>query len=177
MVNPDCLKGMEFIEKFISDYEKFSQMGYNKVQILKMLGTLQYVQDFIHTPEWLESTTKLPNGYKWSDGTKYNQKSGKKNDTQTYIFLIIDDDLYIKNMLNRAYNFYQSDDEVNGVSESTCYVIQDKRICIIRRWKEKRSHHVVRNMDDMMTPFLEKCIHNFWHDNGGNICYIKRMEV
>ena len=76
-INPDCLQGHDFVNKFIADYEKMESIGFKRNQILNMLASQKYVQDFVETPEWLTSVKKLPKGYKWSDGRKFYKKSGK----------------------------------------------------------------------------------------------------
>ena len=173
MVNPECLKGMEFVSKFYTDYVNLENLGFKKYEILKMLGTQQYYQDFVDTPEWLVSAKKLPKGYKWSDGTKFHDKATKKSTAETYHFLIVGSDLYIKNLLNRKYEKTHSEIEANDweVPDVSvyCIPITDTRICVIKDWKSKKLNYVIYQLYACMTPFLERCIGKFWCDNGGVI--------
>lgn len=166
MINPDCLQGVDFLNKYISDYKKLEECGFNRMQIIKMLNTQQYVKDFIDTPEWLVSVKKLPEGYKWNDGIKYQQKGAKKKDSETYIFLIIENDLYIKGLLDKKYEIY-SETRSDEIGVPYIIGIRDKRICVIKDWKSKKDHKV--NACIGITPFFENSLSNFWCANGGNM--------
>lgn len=169
MINPDCLQGYEFINKLVKDCEKMKNIGFNRNQILTMLATQKYVQDFVDTPEWLVSVKKLPKGYKWSDGTKFHKIGGKKADSETYVFLSIDNDLYIKGFLDGAYVYYDKKD-LNEYGNYKEYRIRDKRICVIKDWRNKKDYKV--NSRIGITPFFENSLSNFWKDNGGKISYL-----
>lgn len=174
MINPDCLQGMDFVDKFIQNYDQMVKMGFTKKQILNMLGTLDYVKDFCDTPEWFTSVPKLPKGYKWSDGTKYHNKASKKNDSETYIFLIIGNDLYIKGFLDELYVFYDKK-HISEYGNHKEIRLRDKRICVIKDWKNKKDYKV--NGLIGITPFFENAISNFWHDNGGNMSMQEDNEI
>lgn len=167
MVNPECIRGMDFVEKYSRDYEAMQKMGLKEFEIKRALGTLQYVKDFIDTPEWLEYAKKLPKGFKWSEGTKYNHKGGKRDVAEKYVFLIAEGDLYIRNMLYGKYCYRKpNEDEDDGW---TTYYIQDKRICKISNWKSMKANAVLDGLEGVMTPFLNNCILKFWNENGGKI--------
>lgn len=169
-INPDCLQGYKFINKFIEDYDKMKNIGFDREQILKMLATQKYVQDFVDTPEWLVNVKKLPKGYKWSDGTKCHKRGSKKGkaDSETYVFLSIDNDLYIKGLLDGTYCYYDKK-ERNEYEIPTEYKIRDKRICVIKDWRNKKDYKV--NLWIGITPFFENSLSNFWRDNGGKMGY------
>lgn len=175
MVNPECLKGYEFLNIFILDYENLMSIGFSDLQIKKMLGGLGYVKDFVDTPDWLECVNKIPKGYKWSDGTKFHLKSGKKNEPETYVFLMVEDDLYIKGLLD---NFEWVDNsETNEFGNPRLINVRDKRICLIRNWKSLKSHKVVYALDAIMTSFLESSFYKFWNDNGGKMSMQEDNEL
>jgi hypothetical protein len=162
MVNPDCLQGYAFVNKFAEDYRKLEEAGFSEIAIKRMMGQLQYVKEFVGTPEWLVSAKKLPKGCKWSEGKKYSLKGGKRSDSITYIFLTVGDDLYIRNLV--AY-WIKTDEETNFRRNSP--------ITYIKNWKSMRSHHVVFSLKEIMNPFLETCIHEFWSENGGSTSMIE----
>lgn len=172
MVNVECLQGMDFVNKFVSDYENFEKMGLKKHEILKMLGTLDYVQDFVDTPDWLNAVSKLPKGYKWNNGTTYKQKSSKRSDSETYIFLAIGDDLYIKNLLDKVYEATKIKEEENKEFELLCASLRDKRIYIIKNWKNMNALYVCGCLEKILSPFLYDCICKFWHENNIGLDYL-----
>lgn len=174
MINPDCLQGYEFLDKFIKDYKNMEDIGFNRNQILNMLSTQKYVQDFIETPEWLVSAGKLPEGYKWSDGTKYHVKGGKKSESETYIFLSIGNDLYIKGLLDGAYELVNRE-AVNEYGVPELYSIRDKRICVIKDWKSKKDYKVNDRIG--VSVFFQNSLSNFWRDNGGKMSYQEDNEI
>jgi hypothetical protein len=168
MLNPDCIRGMEFINKYISDYEKLKTLNFKDHEIKKMLATQNYVQDFVDTPDWITCVDKLPKGYKWADGTKlYKKAQGKHSTSETYVFLIIENNLYIKGLLNGEVYLHNKNDEI------VCRKIIDKRICVINDWKSLGSAEVADKLYDFTTPFLQSKIHKFWHENGGKTGFIK----
>lgn len=175
-INPDCLQDYKFINKFIEDYDKMKNIGFDREQILKMLATQKYVQDFVDTPEWLVNVKKLPKGYKWSDGTKCHKRGSKKGkaDSETYVFLSIDNDLYIKGLLDGAYVYYDKKDS-NEYGTHEEYSIRDKRICVIKEWRNKKDYKV--NAWIGITPFFENSLSNFWRDNGGKMGYQEDDEI
>lgn len=176
MINPDCLQCYEFLNKLISDYEKMESIGLSKNQIFTMLTTQKYVQDFVDTPEWLISVKKLPKGYKWSDGTKCHKIGSKKRKSvsETYVFLSIDNDLYIKGLLDGAYVYYDKK-HINEYGIPKEYSVIDKRICVIKDWRNKKDYNV--NFWIGITPFFENSLSNFWRDNGGKMSYQEDNEI
>lgn len=175
LINPDCLQGNDFLNKFIELYKNMENTGLSRVQILRMIATQDFVKDFVDTPIWLVSAKKLPKGHKWSEGKKFHRKSGGKWGEETYVFLIIEDDLYIKGMLDGLYEFYDKS-ESSEYGSMKLISIRDKRICVIKNWKNIKSHEVTYRLDGV-SPFFENCIHDFWHDNGGKMSYQEDNEI
>lgn len=170
MIDPDKrLSDEEFINRYINDYTNFEKLGIPKDTIFSMLSLLEYVHIQIHTPEWLKCVKSLPKGTKWADGRKFQKKAGKKGESKTYVFLAIDNDLYIKDLLHRAYAILDERDEINpktGLNDRVYVRIADRRICVIKDYKKLVSHEVVLGLLDISTPFLENCIHQFWKESG-----------
>ena len=174
MVNPNALQGNDFVNKFIPMYEGCINLGMTKYQAIAALSTQDWFQDFVDTPEWLTGATKLPKGYKWSDGTKFQLKGGKQKDSETYYFLIIGDDLYIKNYfaykeyivnknLTNAQYFTSDDYRYKRFSASP----EDKKqIIIIKNWRSLNAHEVDYRIGIKRSVFFSNSIMNFWHDNG-----------
>lgn len=173
MVNPNALQGMEFVNKFIPMYEGCINLGMTKRQAIRALSTQEWFRDFVDTPEWLTGATKLPKGYKWSDGTKFHLKGGKRKSSETYYFLIIDDDLYIKNYF--AYKQYIVNETLSNAQYFTPddygYKLfsaspEDKRqIIIIKNWKGLNANEVNYKIGIKRSVFFSNSIIKFWHDN------------
>lgn len=85
-----------FFSRLTEDIEKLQQAGFQDATIKRMLGCMDYVRFWLAWPSWAFPANKLPKGYKWSDGTKYRKKGGKKSDAELYTFLPVGNDLYIK---------------------------------------------------------------------------------
>ncbi len=175
MINPECLKGDVFLNKFLTDYENLISVGFSDLQAKKMLTELDYVKEFVDTPEWLECVKKLPRGCRWSDGTRFNKKAGKKNTSETYTFLAVGNDLYIKGMLDYMEGLNHFSTNEYGTPSLTD--VRDKRICLIRNWKKMKSHKVTYALDAVMTPFMEDSFHKFWNDNGGKMSMQEDNEI
>ena len=171
MTNPDCLQGNDFLNKFLPMYEQIRNMGVSHKDTIKMLITQDFVRDFIDTPGWFISAKKLPQGYKWNDGEKYQLKGEKKRTGETYVFLEVENDLYIKG--------YYTVIEITGKNPDGNIVLyklpKDLRtkICVIKNWKDINSNYV--NSKIYTTPFLENSINKFWHDHGGKTGYLEPL--
>lgn len=180
MVNPDTLQGDEFINKFLPMLEGMMTLGMTKSQALKAICTQDFVRDFVDTPEWLVGAKSLPKGCKWSDGTKYHTSGRRGNHAvpETYWFLQIDEDLYIKGyfsqMILRASNNEKNRKAPGKEDDGKAYwnykaPPKDRnRIIVIRDWKSLRGQNVVYRIGDVRSPFFSNCIMNFWHANGGD---------
>jgi hypothetical protein len=153
---------MEFASEYIEKYEDLESLGYKSGEIRRMLGSMEFVKDFVDTPEWLECVYKLPKGNKWADGQRYSLKAGPKNDGEQYIFLQIGNDLYIKNILN----WWATKKEEDGF---VFCAVKDKRICLIRDWRTMTAVCVVSGLRANMTPYKESAFFDFWKKNGGRI--------
>lgn len=172
MLNPDCLQGMYFVDKFIEDYCKIESLGFKRAEILKMLGSQDYVKDFVETPDFFVSAKKLPKGYKWSDGEKYQQKGAKKCFSETYTFLIVENDICIKGFYAGWERFESArNDEAPDGYEVSCYKLPKEfanKICVIKNWKSMKPQYVLGKLDEV-TPFFESSLTNFYAKNGGNL--------
>lgn len=172
MLNPDCLQGMDFVNKFIEDYCKIESIGFQKSEILKMLGSQDYVKDFVETPEFFVSAKRLPKGYKWSDGEKYQRKAGKHDFSETYTFLIVENDIYIKGFFTgwEFYNTVRNNEAPDGYETKWYKASKEIRskICVIKNWKSMKPQYVLGKLDEV-TPFFETSLTDFYAKNGGNL--------
>lgn len=172
MLNPDCLQGMDFVDKFIEDYCKIESLGFKRTEILRMLGSQDYVKDFVETPVFFVSAKKLPKGYKWSDGEKYQCKAGKRSFNETYTFLIVENDIYIKGFYAVwGFDVVEKDDEkIDGFSAKRYPLHKEFRnkICVIKNWKSMTPQYVLGKLDEV-TVFFENSLTDFYAKNGGNL--------
>lgn len=150
IINPNKLNVTDFVNKFIDDYEKFESMGYEKNQIFRFLGTLQYVQDFSDTPQWLETAEKLPKGYKWKDGEKYKfcHRSGKYyNDSFTNVLLEVEDDLWIKDGIRGVVFLPNTNGDLDSNGNVSIVPFRAKpKIAIVRDWKNLCINDIERKL-------------------------------
>lgn len=169
MVNPDCLRGNDFLNKFIPMLQGMIDLGFTKEQALTALSTQQYVRDFADTPDWFVSAPKLPKGCKWADGAKYHKKAtttgATKADAETYVFLIIEEDIYIKGFYSTFTSYVRNENDELELYKAP-KALRDK-ICIIKNWKEVNANNVIYKLD--MTPFFSNSLLNFYAKNGGEI--------
>lgn len=179
MLNPDCLQGMEFANKFLDDYRKIESLGFKRAEILRMLGSQDYVIDFIETPDFFASAKKLPKGYKWTDGEKYQYKAGKHSLSETYVFLIIESDIYIKGFYStwNCQAVVKSSKYADGF-EVKFFSSQEykNKICVIKNWKTMKPQYVLGKLDKVST-FFENSLTNFYAKNGGNLSMQDGMTV
>lgn len=171
MINPDCLRGTEFINKFVPMLQGIIDLGFSKKQAIAMLSTQQYVQDFVDTPDWFVSAPKLPKGYKWSDGIKYHKAPSKKGDTETYVFLIVEDDIYIKGFYSK-WDFWAHDENDELKLYKAPKSLRSK-ICVIKNWKKLNANNVNYKLD--MTPFFSSSLLDFYKKNGGEIGLVNKI--
>jgi len=146
-------------------------LGLTKDQAIKALGTQQYVQDFIDTPDWFVSAPKLPKGYKWADGARYHLKQQKNGNAETYVFLIVGDDIYIKGAFSMA-SFYGHNEKDELVLYKSPPSIRNK-ICVIKKWKGINANEVNYKLD--ISPFFSSSILDFYSKNGGEIGLINKI--
>lgn len=185
MLNPRCLKGADFWNKWTEDYIKLEELGFTKNQILHMLGSLQYVHDYCDTPSFIDFQEKLPKGYKWNDGVKYGFKGNekKKYDGETYVLLPIGEDLYIrgihipfeiKNVVQRFGENWKENPEFKN-EYMVAYKECKRWATIIRNFRNYTAVYVITEMMDHISPFLHNCIMNFWKENGLRIGHIESI--
>lgn len=183
MLNPGFMTGEDFINRFVGDYTALEGLGYRKPDILSMLCTQQYVRDFCDTPDWITAADKLPKGYKWTDGYKYQIKAGKNWDSRSYTLLPAGDDLYISGLLDKMYTMayldadgeYYARNNADGTRELKYLVKRNKQICVIRRWKDLPATEVLTGLHAIMTPMLETAILETWHKHGAWLGYNKTL--
>lgn len=180
MLNPDCIQGMDFVDKFIEDYCKIESLGFKRTEILRMLGSQDYVKDFVETPDFFVSAKKLPKGYKWADGEKYQYKAGKHSLSETYVFLIIENDIYIKGFF-AGWEFFKTgrNNKAPNDYELKCYKAPKEignKICVIKNWKSMKPQYVLGKLDEV-TPFFETSLTDFYAKNGGNLSMQDGMTV
>ena len=163
-LNPNCLQGYDFINRFVPLVEGMMNLGLTKQQALAAAATQKFVRDFADTPEWFVSAKGLPKGYKWSDGRKYSIKGGKRSAGEIYIFVSIDEDLYIKGFFRDA-TFYAEDD----VGKFKWYKAPKEirnQIIVIRKWKSLNANDVALKLHDGCSPFFRSSILDYWKENG-----------
>lgn len=183
MLNPGFMTGDEFIDRFVRDYIALEGLGYSKADILRMLGTQQYIKDFCDTPQWIEIADKLPKGCKWSDGHKFREKPRKRSDCREYILLPAGDDLYIKGLLDKMYatGYKDAEGNIHARNDVECtrelkiLKLSNKRICVIRDWKSIPANRVIIGLSAVMTPLLQDAILTVWHENDVPLGLMKRV--
>ena len=127
---------------------------------------------FTDKPQWFQSVSKLPKGYKWSDGTNFRQKGSRKSETENYTFLIIDNDLYIKDFLKQtSYYVVESSEKESVVKIYKTPKELRYMIFVIRNWKYMKPHHVLYEIG-FTTSFFDSSFTKFCMENGGNISMI-----
>ena len=173
MINPDCLQGDDFLNRFLQDYESLRNIGFGHNQAIKMLCTQDYVKDFVQTPEWFVSAKQLPKGYKWADGEKYHVKGTKKSEGETYVFLLAENDLYIKGFFSGAYCMVKDEDEENGYKIFDAPKEYRNKICVIKDWRKYKVQYVLLKLDSDITPFFITSLTDLWHKNGGDISMVE----
>lgn len=168
MLNPNKLSVLEFANKFIEDYEKFESMGYSNKQIFRFLGTLQYVQDFADTPQWLETADKLPKGYKWSDGEKFRFNIGNKHNGNKFTNVVLDvkNDLWIKGGIRLGFWGDNRDGilDSNGNVSKTFWNIHPQ-IAIIKNWRDL-DIATINKCEFELGPYLTECIVLYGRSHG-----------
>lgn len=146
-----------FLERFSGDLNKLRREGYTDNQALKMIYSMDYVKFFLAWPEWAFPVTKLPKGYKWSDGKKYYKKGGKRSFAETWYFLIAGDDLYIK--CGNGSPFMPG----MNINESQFVRIINFRVITAVDFLSKIN----------ISIFFDDCIHSFWNEQGLRQGYVE----
>lgn len=88
-----------FLAWLAEDAALLCDAGFSTAEVRSMLAALKYVQIWSENPRWLFPIRNLPKGYRWRDGQKFSQSSGRKSDGYSYIFLPVGEDLCIKGLI------------------------------------------------------------------------------
>lgn len=147
-----------FEKRLQEDRARLQAQGFDAETIEQKLSKLHYVRFHAAYPKWLYPTDTLPKGYKWTDGTKYTLKSHGQYPSETYVFLPIENDLYIKTP-----NSY-----LVGVN------VKDKAFLKVKDFRMLTAIDFINGYSG--TPFFLDCILHFWKDNGGRIGLITPMD-
>lgn len=153
----------EFIVKYLRDIEALEQVGFSTHDAQLLVGRLAYVANWCDTPDFVEVVKKLPNNLKWSDGETYKLKAGKRNDGETYTFLIDRDDLYFRGGIGAVVfpkDYVPSRDykKISSNYRNKIYLIKDfRRYTII---------YLVTKMQAGISQYFETAITDFLHKNG-----------
>lgn len=135
-----------FLQWLAEDATLLQDAGFSQDETKRMLATLKYVRIWSTNPPWIFPIKKLPKGYRWRDGQKFSCKRGRRYDGYSYIFLPIDEDLYVKGMV------------VIGTKASDCPGAK------IKHYKDLTSAEVSHRLS--ASPGLDSAIHTFWHSHG-----------
>lgn len=141
-----------FVNRLAEDIGKLQDAGFDNKDIPKMLGRLSYVRFWVGWPRWAFPVDKLPKGYKWSDGIKYKKKKfGMRDDAETYVFLPIGADLYIK--------------RGNGDCGMPGINIREKVTFLqIINFRDLTANEFLQGID--YSPFFRSSALYFWRQNG-----------
>ena len=140
-----------FLNRLAEDIGKLQDAGFDNKDIPKMLGRLSYVRFWVGWPRWAFPVDKLPKGYKWSDGVKYSKKGGKREAAETYVFLPIGADLYIK--------------RGNGDCGMPGINIKEKTTFLqIINFRDLTANEFLQGID--YSPFFRSSALYFWKQNG-----------
>lgn len=141
-----------FIKWFAEDAALLLDAGFSLDEAKKMLCSLNYVKVWAANPRWFYPITGLPKEYRWRDGEKFVQKRRPgRGDAQTYIFLPIGEDLYIK-----------------GVAAVGTH-ITDYRGAKIKQFRTLAFYEVTEQLSRhgaCPNSFFEDSLLKFWHSQG-----------
>lgn len=127
-------------------------------------------------PDWYEEVTKLPKGCKWSDGTKVH--TGKRRASETYYFLIVDNDIYIKNV----YKYLacpESNEEINEITGSVNKISTtwyyglpgSNLIGKINDFKKSTIREITLEFEQFSSVFFINQLMDFLYNNGLDMGY------
>lgn len=119
--------------------------------------------------DWFEITNKLPKGYKWSDGTKYSYKSGKRNSGESYILCIINADIYIKGFYRNASIWATDKNNDNKLKSYKAPKEICNQVVVIKNWQSMNIHEILPYLYEEISPFFQSCLMEFWKENGGRV--------
>lgn len=135
-----------FMARLAKDIAMLQSAGVPDDYIRKVIGTFQYVRAWVTTPKFLWYAKRLPKGYRWSDGRKFQYKGslGGYAYSRTFVFLPVGDDLYVKGI------------QIPGMGrkENITYIKDCKKMCSVEFVRSLRDA-------DESYPFIQ-----YWHENG-----------
>ncbi len=138
-----------FMNRLAEDIGKLQQVGFDDRDIKKMLGRLDYIRFWIAWPAWAFPADRLPKGCKWSEGVKYHRKAGSRSSAETYVFLPVGNDLYIKSG--------------NGAPLMPGLNIREKTFLRIVNFRSLTANEFLQWIDS--SPFFHDCILKIWREN------------
>lgn len=138
-------------------------------------------------PDWYEEVTKLPKGYKWSDGTKVHQKGDKRYPSETYYFLIVDNDIYIKNVY-KYFVYPESNEEINEIIGSVNKISTtwhkglpgSNLIGKVNDFRKLTIREIISEFEQFSSVSFINQLTDFLHNNGldmGYVVSIFRREI
>lgn len=146
-----------FMNRLAEDIGKLQQVGFSDNDIKKMLGRLDYVRFWSQWPSWAFPVARLPKGCKWSEGVKYHRKAGSRSSAETYVFLPVGNDLYVKSG--------------NGAPMMPGLNIHDKTFLRIINFRSLTANEFLQKIDG--SPFFHDCVLEIWRENGLPLGWIK----
>lgn len=139
-----------FSQRLADTIEQLQALGFYGKTLKQMITVIPFVRAWLDTPRDFYPAKTLPKGYKWSDGKKYQYKAvGNKSSSETYIFLPVGDDLYIKGMA------------LAGTSKAN-----KSSLFYIKNFREKTAAEITIDFSYPDGVFFCNCIHKFWKEQG-----------
>ena len=148
-----------FANRLANDIKRLQDAGFDDTAIKKMIGTLKYVRFWSQWPSWAFPVDKLPKGHKWADGERFSLKQNKKSNSESYTFLVVDDDLYIKSK--------------NGETFMPGLNIKDKVFLRIIDFRSITANDFLSKIE--LTPFFHDCVLKFWKEHDGRLGYVEPL--
>ena len=138
-------------------------------------------------PDWYEEVTKLPKGCKWSDGTKVHKKGDKRYPSETYYFLIVDNDIYIKNVY-KYFVYPKLNEEINEITgnvnriSTTWYrgLPGSNLIGKVNDFRKLTIREIASKFEQFLSVFFINQLMDFLHNNDlemGYVVSIFRKEI
>ncbi len=137
-----------FLQWLAEDCSKLLDAGFSINEVKHMVMSLRYVHYWRSNPAWMFPINGLPKGYRWRDGQKfsYKNKRRKRAAGETYVFLPVGENLYIKGI--EAVGTHFSD--YSGVD--------------VENFRSLTCREIVSSFPS--TPFLQSSFTTFWHSQG-----------
>lgn len=127
-------------------------------------------------PDWYEEVTKLPKGCKWSDGTKVHISKRRAN--ENYYFLIVDNDIYIKNVY-KYLAYPESNEEINEITGSVNKISNtwyrglpgSNLIGKVNDFRKLTIREIISELEQFSSVFFINQLMDFLYDNGLDMGY------